>query len=72
MSAPVSRDAPAVSGHRQAPGWNTLTAAEREIAHNSFGDPNMSNEQKELLYLRNRQKYQKMRADGSYSDQGHG
>jgi hypothetical protein len=70
MSAPVSRDAPGVSGHRgEAPGWSTLSAAERQIARNSFSDPNMSNEQKELLYLKNRQKLARMKADGSYSEQ---
>lgn len=69
MSAPPSRDAPSVSGHRQPPGWNHLTAEERQIARNSFGDPNMSNEEKELLYLRNRQKLHRMRQDGSYSEQ---
>jgi hypothetical protein len=67
MQAPVSRDSPSVSGHPQQN--NTLTAAEREIARNSFTDPNMSNTEKELLYLRNRQKYSRMKADGSYSEQ---
>ena len=71
MTAPVSRDAPMVGGgQRQPSGWNTLSAAERQIAHNSFTDPMMSNQQKELLYLRNRQKLHSMRADGSYSEQG--
>ena len=67
MQAPPSRDAPAVSGHRSQD--NTLTAAEREIARNSFGDPNMSNAEKEFLYLQNRKKYRRMLADGSYSEQ---
>ena len=67
VQAPVSRNSPSVSGHPQQN--NTLTAAEREIARNSFTDPNMSNTEKELLYLRNRQKYSRMKADGSYSEQ---
>jgi hypothetical protein len=70
MSAPPSRDYPGVSGRSHDS--NTLTAAEREIARNSFGDPNMSNHEKELLYLRNRNKYRQAKADGSYSDQGRG
>jgi hypothetical protein len=48
---------------------NSLSAEEVKIAHGSFTDPTMSKEQKELLYLRNRQKLHKMRADGSYSEQ---
>jgi hypothetical protein len=69
MSAPVSRDGHSLSGHSEPPGWNTLTAEERRIARSSFSAPDMSNEQKELLYLRNRQKLAKMRADGTYSEQ---
>jgi hypothetical protein len=69
MSAPVSRDAPNYSGRREPPGWNTLTAEERQVARNSFSDPNVSNEQKEYLYLKNKQKLAKMRKDGSYSEQ---
>jgi hypothetical protein len=68
VSAPVSRDAPEVSGR---PALNNhLTAEERLIARNSFSDPNMSNHEKELLYLRNRNKYRQAKADGSYSSQG--
>ena len=67
MQAPVSRDAPSVSGYRQPS--NHLTAAEVTIAHNSFTDPNMSNREKELLYLKNKQRYNAMKADGSYSEQ---
>jgi hypothetical protein len=69
MSAPVSRDVPSASGHRQPDGWNTLSAEERQIARNSFTDPNVSNEQKELMYLRQKQKLHRMRQDGSYSEQ---
>jgi hypothetical protein len=68
MQAPPSRDAPAVSGHRSRD--NTLTAAEREIARNSFVDHNMSNAEREYLYLQNKRKYLAMKADGSYSSQG--
>ena len=67
MSAPVSRGEPSYSG--RPPVDNHLTAAEREIARNSFIDPNMSNEQKEYLYLQNKRKLARMRADGSYSEQ---
>jgi hypothetical protein len=70
MSAPVSRDYPSTSGRPHES--NTLSPAEREIARNSFGDPNMSNAERELLYLRNRNKYRQAKADGSYSSQGNG
>lgn len=74
MSAPVSRTiASGTSGKREPAGGDmTLTAAEREIARNSFGAPDMSDSQKEFLYLQNRNRYRKMKADGSYSDQGGG
>jgi hypothetical protein len=67
MSAPVSRAAPSVSGRPHDS--NTLTVEERQIARNSFGDPHMSDAEKELLYLRNRNKYRAAKADGSYSEQ---
>jgi hypothetical protein len=66
MSAPVSRSVP---GNRDPDGWNTLSPDEVQIAHNSFSDPNMSHADKELLYLRNRQKLARMKKDGTYSDQ---
>jgi hypothetical protein len=69
ISAPVSREVPSASGHRQPTDWNTLSAEERQIARHSFTDPGMSNAEKELLYLRNRQKLAQMRRDGSYSEQ---
>jgi hypothetical protein len=70
MSAPVSRSIPSTaSGLQNSTAWNTLSAEERQIAHHSFTAPDMSNAQKELLYLRQRQKLQKMKADGSYSEQ---
>jgi hypothetical protein len=67
MSAPVSRDAPMVSGRPAVD--NHLTADERQIAHNSFTDPNMSKAQKEYLYLQNKRKLRAAREDGSYSEQ---
>lgn len=42
MSAPVARNIPTASGRREPDGWNTLTAAEVAIAHNSFTDPSVS------------------------------
>jgi hypothetical protein len=67
VSAPVSRDVPMASGGSASQN-KTLSPEERLIARNSFSNPNMTNAQKELLYLRNRQKLNRMRADGSYSE----
>ena len=48
-----------------------LSETERSVAHNSFTAYDMTKEQKEELYARNRQKYQHMKATGQYSvDQG--
>lgn len=66
MTAPVSRDVPTPSGQRAASSKITLTAEERQIARTSFTDDNMTNEQKELLYARNKAKLIKMRANGEY------
>lgn len=66
MTAPVSRDVPTPSGQRQASSKITLTAEERQIARTSFTAPDMTNEQKELAYARNKQRLQQMRANGSY------
>lgn len=66
MTAPVSREVPTASGERGTSASNTLSQAEREIARNSFTDPMMSNAQKEYLYLQNRQRLTRMRANGSY------
>jgi hypothetical protein len=71
MSAPVDRNPPSLSGRQREPN-NTLSAEERIIARNSFSAPGMSNETKELLYLKNRNRYQAMKQDGTYSDQGGG
>lgn len=66
MTAPVSRDVPTASGQRQASSKVTLTAEERQIARTSFTAPDMTNEQKELAYARNKQRLQKMRSNGEY------
>jgi hypothetical protein len=70
FSAPVSRDVP--SGYRGPSDRNTLSAEEVQIARASITDPTMSNAKKELLYLKNRNRYRAMKANGSYSDQGGG
>jgi hypothetical protein len=44
----------------------TLTAEERQIARTSFTAPDMTNEQKELLYARNKQRLAQQRANGAY------
>jgi hypothetical protein len=72
MSAPVSRNIPSASGRRDPDGWNTLTPAEVAIARNSFSDPGVSNTEKEKMYLKNKQRYLSMLANGSYSSQGDG
>lgn len=66
VSAPVSRDVPmASSGRRGAPN-RTLSAEERDIAHRSFTATDMTDTQKELLYLQNREKLHRMRESGEY------
>jgi hypothetical protein len=66
MTAPVSRDVPTPSGQRQSSSKVTLTAEERQIARTSFTAPDMTNEQKELLYARNKQRLAQQRANGAY------
>jgi len=66
VSAPVSRDVPTANGQRQPSNRITLSQEERQIARTSFTNPNMSNEQKELLYARNKAKLNKLRANGEY------
>lgn len=66
VSAPVSRQTPSVTTGRPVSSKMTLSPEERQIARSSFTDESMSNEQKELLYARNKQKLQKMRANGEY------
>lgn len=65
VSAPVSRDIPMTSGNNFRSD-NTLTAEERQIARTSFTDPNMTNGQKEYLYLQNKKKLAALRASGQY------
>jgi hypothetical protein len=65
ISAPVSRDIPSSSGKRMSEERTiTLSAAEREVARNSFTDPNMTNEERERLYATNKMRMLKARADG--------
>jgi hypothetical protein len=65
MTAPVSRDVPAASGQRAADLRTvTLTAEERLIARNSFSAPDMSNEEKEMSYARQKARMLQMRASG--------
>ena len=66
MTAPVSRDVPSANGQRQPSTKITLTAEERQIARTSYTAPDMTNEQKELAYARNKQKLARERANGAY------
>lgn len=66
VSAPVSRDVPTPSGQRTPSGKMTLTAEERQIARTSYTATDMTNEQKEYAYARNKAKLQQMRANGAY------
>lgn len=60
LSAPVSRSTP----------------SEVQIAHASILDrpdmPKMTNAQKEYIYAQNKRRYQQVKEDGSYSEQGGG
>jgi hypothetical protein len=71
LSAPVARDVPSLGGQRVSGRQIILTPEERMIARNSFTDPTLTNEQKELLYAQNKARYQQMLSDGSYSDARH-
>ena len=69
VSAPVSRDIPSASGQRQSNKSVILDAEERRIARTSFTPPpgvTLTNEQKELMYARNKQKLDHLRATGQY------
>jgi hypothetical protein len=66
MSAPVSRDAPMVSGDRRQE--NTLRPDEREIARVSF--PHLPSAQAEYEYLKNKRRMIQMKADGSIQGDG--
>ena len=67
MSAPVTRNIPSAAGRRPD---NTLSPEERDIARRSFGAADMTDAQKEYLYLQNKKKYLSLKASGQYSDQG--
>ena len=66
MSAPVSRDVPTTSGQRQTSTTMTLTEEERRIARTSYTADDMTDAQKEYAYAKNKQKLQRMRANGEY------
>lgn len=72
MTAPVSREIPAYSGKRPSSSMH-LTEEERQIARAAIIDrpdmPPLTNEQKEYLYLKNRERYREMKASGEYSEQ---
>ncbi|WP_316216750.1 hypothetical protein [Bradyrhizobium sp. SZCCHNR3003] len=73
MTAPVQRDVPSYGGKRTSDGSRTLSAEERQIARESIPDrpdmPKLSNHEKELLYLRNRERYKQMVASGEYTSE---
>jgi hypothetical protein len=66
MSAPVSRDTPTYSGQKPASTTMTLTEEERRIARTAYTAPDMTDAQKEYAYAKNKQKLQRMRANGEY------
>ena len=67
MSAPVSRDAPSMSGGpKSGKRVVDLSPEERAVARASFTAEDMTNEQKEKLYALNKEKLLKMRANGQY------
>jgi len=69
VAAPVSREVPSASGQRTADFRNiTLSPAEREIARNSFSDPNMTDAQRERLYAKNKAIMLAMRANGTLNE----
>lgn len=55
---------------QQAPQGNKwgLSNDESEIARNSFGSQDLTNDQREEIYARNKAKYRSMLADGTYSN----
>jgi hypothetical protein len=69
VSAPVSREVPSMRGQRGRPFQNiTLSPEEREIARNSFSAPDMSNEEKEMLFARNKARMMAMREAGTLNE----
>ena len=76
LSAPVSRAMPTYTSGKPASNKMTLSPEEVQIAHASILDrpdmPKMTNAQKEYIYAQNKRRYQQMKEDGSYSEQGGG
>jgi len=72
VSAPVSRDAPMLSGQRVASSGMTLTPEERFIARNSFSDPSMTDAQKERLYATQKARLAALRSQGLYPERERG
>jgi hypothetical protein len=71
MSAPVSRGSHDLgTGRSQSSTRITLSPDEVEIAHISF--PHLPKAGAEYEYANNKRKYQTMKANGTYSDQGGG
>jgi hypothetical protein len=72
ITAPVTREVPTMTGKRMTDN-NTLSAEERQMARDAIPDrpdlPKLSNHEKELMYLRNREKYREMVRNGTYTDQ---
>lgn len=66
ITAPVTRDVPTASGRRFTADQTTLTPEERHVARHSFTDPNLTNVEKERLYLQNKIKLAQERAAGRY------
>ncbi|RXH15223.1 hypothetical protein [Bradyrhizobium guangzhouense] len=72
LTAPVSRDAPTLSGQRAASSGMTLTPEERFIARNSFTDPSMTDAQKEKLYATQKARLAALRSKGLYPERERG
>lgn len=73
MSAPVHRDPPRPGSGQRGQDDLKLTEEERMIARASIVDrpdmPKLTDAQKEYLYAKNKQKYRRMVADGTYDQQ---
>lgn len=73
MTAPVSREVPTAASGTRKQATMRLTEEERKIARDSIPDrpdlPKLTNAQKEYLYAKNKQKYHRMIADGTYDQQ---
>ncbi|WP_315806580.1 MULTISPECIES: hypothetical protein [unclassified Bradyrhizobium] len=74
MAAPVQREVPTMSGKPvSGSGRMHLTEEERMMARAAIPDrpdmPKLTDAQKEFLYAKNKQKYHRMLADGTYDQQ---